>query len=290
MSAQGLQPPTEYGKAAANDRSGGGEWAAQAARAEELTQLTASVAHDINNLLTVIMGAAEALTEELTPASEQWELALAALRAAENGGELLRRLLAASPPEAEKRQTLDSRAVVDAIRPLAHLLIGDDISLKMQAPGHPLFCSADPVGLEAALLNLMINARDAMPTGGSLSLTAEAVSLRGQGARRLSLAPGTYVVFRVRDTGVGMSPELVKRAVEPFFTTKGPTHGNGLGLSTARDFARQAGGHLAIASEVGHGARVSIYLPRTTPLRPRLETVARTQSAAATSRHAQPAR
>jgi len=246
---------------AANDREAFGEMAG-------------GIAHDLNNLLTVIMGATETLAEDLAPGSDRHDLAMTSLQAAETGAELIRRLLAASQRQAPELEIIDCCAAVDAVRPLAHRLIRDDISLKIQAPVHPLFCTADPVGLKTALLNLLINARDATPAGGSISLRAETVSLHGHGARRLSLAPGVYVVFTVRDTGVGMSPETMRRATEPFFTTKGPVGGTGLGLSTVDGFARQSGGHLAIASEVGRGARLSIYLPRTTPLKPRLESVA----------------
>lgn len=264
MSVRRHPSQAELGKIAANDREAFGE-------------LTGGIAHDLNNLLTVIMSAAEALAEDLVHGSDQQDLALTSLQAAEASAKLVRRLLAASRPQAPKFETIDCRAAVDAIRPFAHRLVRDDISLKIQAPAHPLFCAADPVGLESALLNLLINARDATPAGGSLSLRAEAVSLRGRGAARLSLTPGAYVVFTVRDTGAGMSPETMRRALEPFFTTKGPG-GTGLGLSTVEGFARQSGGRLTIASELGRGATISVYLPRMTPLRPRLQSVANASS------------
>lgn len=258
---------------AANDHPGFQDVAAQAPQLEALVELMGGIAHDINNLLTVIMGAAEALSEDLDAGSDQQDLALVTLRAAERGAELLRRLVDASRPRAPAPKALDCTAMVDAIRPFARQLIREDISLKIQAPSHPLYCTANAADLESAILNLLINARDAMPAGGSLSLRAEAVSLKGRGAEQLCLTPGDYVVFTVRDTGHGMSPDMAERVLEPFFTTKGETGGSGLGLSNASAFARLSGGNLAIASDLGRGSSISIYLPRSTPPRSRLEAV-----------------
>jgi CheY-like chemotaxis protein len=135
--------------------------------------------------------------------------------------------------------------------------------LELSHGAPDLFCFADPAQLASALLNLCINARDAMPTGGRLWLESAPLDLTGADAARLGVAPGPYVLLSVRDDGAGMSPEVLEHALEPFFTTKVQGQGSGLGLSMADGFVRQSGGQLAITSKLGEGTTIQLYLPRT---------------------------
>ena len=240
----------------------GQEKQAQSMRLEALGQLTGGVAHDFNNLLTVILGATETLAAELPEGSDHRDLAEVSLQAAERGADLVRRLLAFCRHQSLEPQSIECSGMIGSVQNLAQHLVRDDIELDVRASGVPLYCNADRAELEAALLNLCINARDAMPSGGLLSLEADGVMLPGKAARQLGLTPGAFVVFTVKDTGVGMSPETLRRAIEPFFTTKGLAGGNGLGLSTVYGFAQQSGGCLTIASKPRRGTMVRLYLPR----------------------------
>ncbi|MDB5423197.1 MAG: hybrid sensor histidine kinase/response regulator [Phenylobacterium sp.] len=235
---------------------------AQSMRLEALGQLTGGVAHDFNNLLTVILGATETLAAELPAGSHHRDLAEVTLQAAERGADLVRRLLTFCRHQSLEPQNIDCGGMLGSVHSLAQHLVRDDIRLTVSAPEVPLYCRADRAELEAALLNLCINARDAMPGGGRLSLDAEAATLGGKAARQLGLAPGSFVIFTVKDAGVGMTAETLRRAIEPFFTTKGPAGGSGLGLSTVYGFAQQSGGGLTIASKPRRGTTVRLYLPR----------------------------
>ena len=235
---------------------------AHSMRLEALGQLTGGVAHDFNNLLTVILGATETLAAELEAGSDHRHLAEVTLQAAERGAELVRRLLTFCRHQSLEPQNIDCGGMLASVQTLAQHLIRQDIALKTSPLDAPLYCRADRAELEAALLNLCINARDAMPDGGVLSLDASSATLGGKAARQLGLVPGCFAVFTVKDTGVGMSAEVLRRAVEPFFTTKSLAGGSGLGLSTVYGFAQQSGGGLAIVSRPSRGATVSLYLPR----------------------------
>jgi signal transduction histidine kinase/ActR/RegA family two-component response regulator len=240
----------------------GQEKLAQSLRLEALGQLTGGVAHDFNNLLTVILGATETLAAELPEDSDHRHLAEVSLQAAERGADLVRRLLAFCRHQSLEPQSIECGGMIGSVQNLAQHLVREDVALTVRASDAPLYCKADRAELEAALLNLCINARDAMPSGGALSLEADGMTLAGKAARQLGLAPGAFVVFTVKDTGVGMSPETLRRAIEPFFTTKGPAGGNGLGLSTVYGFAQQSGGCLTISSKPRTGTTVRLYLPR----------------------------
>jgi signal transduction histidine kinase/ActR/RegA family two-component response regulator len=235
---------------------------AQSVRLEALGQLTGGVAHDFNNLLTVILGATETLATELPAGSEHRGLAEVSLQAAERGADLVRRLLAFCRHQSLEPQSVDCSGMIGSVQALAQHLIRGDVELTVRTSRDPLYCNADPAELESALLNLCINARDAMPSGGALSLEAETVALAGKAARQLGLKPGAFVVFTVKDTGVGMSAEVMRRAIEPFFTTKSLAGGNGLGLSTVYGFAQQSDGCLTISSKLKRGTTVRLYLPR----------------------------
>jgi PAS domain S-box-containing protein len=223
----------------------------QAQKMESLGQLTGGVAHDFNNLLTVVMGSAESLNDSLTGQPRLQPLAQLILDASENGAELIRSLLAFSRQQSLTPRVMDSNALFEALEPLLRRTIGPDIELHLR--GKPeLRWLADPAQLSSAMLNLCINARDAMPSGGRMSVSVD-----------LDDAEPGLVAICVEDTGHGMTPEVIQRVMEPFFTTKPAGKGSGLGLSMVYGFALQSGGRLSIESESGRGTRMTIHLPVT---------------------------
>lgn len=236
------------------------EQLAHAQRLEVVGQLTGGIAHDFNNLLTVISGNLQLLELE-TPADPAMRDTIeSAARAVERGTTLTRKLLAFS-----RRQRLLPRALHPArlLADLAGMLgrtLGERISVSAACPHDVPAVYADPGELEAALINLALNARDAMPDGGRLKITAAARRVDDDGDTQ-GLAPGTYVAFSVVDTGTGMPPHVLAHALEPFFTTKEAGKGSGLGLSMVYGFARQSGGHVQIHSQSGQGTRVELCLP-----------------------------
>lgn len=231
---------------------------AQARRLEAMGRLTSAVAHDFNNLLTVVMSANEAAMEAATD-DERRALAELSLEAAERGAEMVRRLLSLSGRRAPA-QPVDCRSVLDAVSAMCRATLSDGVELTARTPQALLYCQGERAELESALLNLCLNARDAMPDGGRLELSVERTRLDAAEAETLDLPAGDYAVFLVQDNGVGMTPAVLERAAEPFFTTKG-RGGSGLGLSSADGFARRFGGRLSIASRPGEGAAVRLYLP-----------------------------
>ena len=237
---------------------------AQSRRLEAVGRLAGGVAHDFNNLLTVILSAAESLVDGCDP-DEARRLGETSLEAAERGAELIRRLLAfvrPTPDTGPGAASADAAGAVDATARLLQRTLPDPIALEVRAPAGLLYCRADRGELEAALLNLCVNARDAMPKGGRLALTVEPRTLDRAQARALGVRPGDYAAFAVEDTGLGMSPEIAARAAEPFFSTKGESGGAGLGLSGANSLAVAAGGALRIRTRLGHGTRVELLVPR----------------------------
>lgn len=237
---------------------------AQSQKMESIGQLTGGLAHDFNNLLTGIAGSldlirkrvAEGRTDELERYIE------AAQSSATRAASLTHRLLAFA-----RRQTLDPKPtdvnkLISDIMELVERSIGPQIkrSTKLQADLWATLC--DPNQLENALLNLCINARDAMPDGGLLTIETSNLRLDEGGARGLDLAPGEYVAIGITDDGVGMTPEVIARAFEPFFTTKPLGQGTGLGMSMVYGFAAQSGGRVGIVSELGTGTTITLYLPR----------------------------
>ena len=228
-------------------------------------RLTGGVAHDFNNLLTVIIGSMEELTEALSDAPEKQAMGQLALDAAEKGAELISRLLAYSRNQPLAPEAVDCNKLLEGVQEMVRRTFTEDIEVVIDpAPGE-LYCLADATQLTTALLNLCINARDAMPEGGKLTIRAArkpGKRGRGEGADDES---ESYAVLTVEDTGQGMSAETKERAAEPFFTTKTVGKGSGLGLSMVYGFVSQSGGRLQIESELGSGASVSIYLPETQP-------------------------
>jgi PAS domain S-box-containing protein len=233
----------------------------QAQRLEALGQLTGGIAHDFNNLLTVISGNLQLLRLKLQDERLSRYLGEAE-RAAEMGARLNQRLMTF----ARQRRLAPVAASLDKhvadMRELLQRTIGENIvvTTKLAVGLWPVL--VDPTEIESAILNLAINARDAMPEGGNLLIETENIVIDNAGEHtRQELPPGRYVRLSVSDTGSGMPPEVLARAFEPFFTTKEPGKGTGLGLSSLYGFVKQSGGHVTIYSEVGHGTSVNIYLP-----------------------------
>lgn len=235
----------------------------QALKMEAVGQLTGGIAHDFNNLLAVIVGNLELLEERLSDNAGLSPLARQALRAAERGTDLTGRLLAFARREPLKRQQIRIDVTLSEASEILGRTLSDAITLDVRTDPALWPCIVDPNQLENALLNLAVNARDAMPDGGTLRIETANVSLAaGRSMAGGTLPPGDYVTLNVADTGVGMSPDTVARACEPFFTTKGAKQGSGLGLSMVYGFVTEAGGQIDIVSREGEGTAVSLYLPR----------------------------
>jgi CheY-like chemotaxis protein len=229
---------------------------------EAVGQLTGGVAHDFNNLLTIILGNAELLLDgSRTPALTR-SAAETIFKAAERGADLIEKLLAFGRRQSLKPERLDIDEVVRSIEPLLRRALGAQIDIALELLGSSMRAVTDRISLENALLNLVLNAREAMPQRGTLTITTgQRTAKAGEGV----LPIGQPVVFvTVTDTGCGMSPEVLQRAFEPFFTTKELGKGTGLGLSMVYGFAQQSGGHVCIKSKVGVGTTVTIVLPAVT--------------------------
>ncbi|HEX9933433.1 MAG TPA: response regulator [Allosphingosinicella sp.] len=233
----------------------------QAQKMEAVGQLTGGIAHDFNNLLTAVVGSLDLLIRR-TDDEKVLRLARNALQAAERGAKLTAQLLAFSRRQRLSPTAVDPNKVVSGMADLLGRAIGTHISIEMRLDPSLWRALADPTQLEVMILNLAINARDAMPAGGRLRIETRNVA-EVPPAVAAELAPGDYVALSVADSGTGMAPDVLARAFEPFFTTKNLGKGTGLGLSQLYGFARQSGGTARIESEVGVGTTVTIYLPRT---------------------------
>ena len=234
----------------------------QAQKMEAVGQLTGGVAHDFNNILSVILGNLDLARDYLDGHKVTAEIDRA-IAAAERGATLTHRLLAFSRRQPLNPTRLDMRALLLGMSELLRRMLGETVKVSIVAPKDLWPCVADPGQLENALLNLAINARDAMPKGGALRIVAENRDLdRTPTSRDLGVGPGRYVLIEVRDDGIGMSPAVLERAIEPFFTTKGVGEGSGLGLSMVYGFVKQSGGTVEIDSAPGRGTTISLYLPR----------------------------
>jgi PAS domain S-box-containing protein len=233
----------------------------QAQRLEAVGQLTGGVAHDFNNLLTVIIGSLDLALERVGPPI-QAPLANA-LKAAERGATLVKQLLAFSRRQTLAPQDTDFNALIEEMGDVLGRTLGGQVEVELKLADDLWPALSDRAEVESALLNLVINARDAMPSGGKLVIeTANAMLDDAYAAQNLETAPGDYVMLAVTDTGTGMPPAVLERAFEPFFSTKEVGKGTGLGLSMIYGFAKQSGGHVKIYSEVGVGTTVRLYLPR----------------------------
>ncbi len=235
----------------------------EAHRLESLGQLTGGVAHDFNNLLTVIIGSADSLlsrvSDDIRPRVES------ILYAADNATNLIKQLLAFSRRQALQLAAVDVNSTVMAMEDMLRRSLGARVESEFVLASNLWRAHADRAQVESALLNLAINARDAMPEGGKLTVETHNAHLdEHYASQNADVLPGDYVALVVTDTGVGMTPGVRERALEPFFTTKEVGKGSGLGLSMVYGFARQSKGHVKIYSEVDRGTTVRLYLPRET--------------------------
>ncbi len=235
----------------------------QSQKMEAIGQLTGGVAHDFNNLLTVILGNAEQLDHALPDRKDLQMLARMSARAAERGSELTGRLLAFARRQALHPRPTDINLLLVGIEGLLRRSLTAQIELNLSLAQGLWPAEIDAGQLEVALLNLTINARDAMPGGGRLTIETANSELDADFAHAcIEVSPGPYVVVSVSDTGTGMPAHVAARAFEPFFTTKDVGKGSGLGLSMVYGFVKQSGGHARIYSEPGHGTTVRLYFPR----------------------------
>ncbi len=240
---------------------------AQAQRLEAMGRLTGGIAHDFNNLLTAILGTVHLLERHIGAAADDKTRRLlgAARDAVARGARLNASLLAFARRQPLRREALDVNALVQGFEPLLQRALGDEVTLSIAFGAGLPACQADSAQLEAALLNLAINARDAMPRGGEVRLSTRIAWLSAADlSTNEDATPGAFAEIMLADSGHGMPPDVVSRAFEPFFTTKPVGKGTGLGLSQVFGFVRQLGGHVTIRSETGQGTAVSLFLPLST--------------------------
>jgi PAS domain S-box-containing protein len=236
----------------------------QAQKMEAVGQLAGGVAHDFNNLLTVISGLSELAFHRMRHDDPSRALIAEVLKAGERAAGLTRQLLAFSRKQVLRPQVLDVNSLVGELSKLLLRLIGEDIGLRLEAGAALGPVKVDPGQFEQAVINLAVNARDAMPRGGRLTIETRNAELgEGYVEQHPDARPGRYVVVAVSDTGHGMDPATRARIFEPFFTTKAPGRGTGLGLAMVYGFVKQSGGHIEVDSEVGTGTTFKVYLPRT---------------------------
>ncbi len=235
----------------------------QAQKMQAVGQLTSGIAHDFNNLLTIVIGNLQILEEDLPQDERFSEPIEAALEAGLRGADLTRRLLAFSRQQLLVPKVIDINELVRGIEPLLERTLGEEIYFNTKLAGDLWLTRIDPGQLENALINLGINARDAMPQGGRLNIDTSNVILdETYIAIESEVAPGEYVLLRVSDNGTGIPKDALPHVFEPFYSTKGPGKGSGLGLSMVYGFVKQSNGHIKIYSEEGYGTTVKIYLPR----------------------------
>ena len=236
----------------------------QARRVEGIGRLAGGVAHDFNNLLTVILGSTELAGLELPPSSPVGQYIDQIREAGQRAAALTRQLLAFARKQVIQPRIVNLNALIRGLSTLLARTLVERIQLDYRLASEPWNVEIDPGQFEQALLNLVINASDAMPRGGRLTIETANMVLEAACDRLPELAPGSYVMLCVSDTGVGMSDEVQRSAFEPFFTTKEVGKGTGLGLASVHGIVRQARGHIFLSSELGRGTKVAIYLSRST--------------------------
>ena len=229
---------------------------------EAIGRLAGGIAHDFNNLLTVINGFAELLMQSLAERPEDRSLAEEIVKAGQRAADLTRQLLAFSRRQMLSARVIDLNALLADLSKMLPRLIDESIELHIALSAQPLRVKADPGQIEQVVVNLAVNGRDAMPQGGKLTIETQEVELDHEYARKRSdVRPGRYALLAVSDTGAGMDAATLTRIWEPFFTTKGPERGTGLGLATVYGIVKQSGGHVEAYSEIGVGSTFKIYLP-----------------------------
>jgi CheY-like chemotaxis protein len=231
---------------------------------EAVGQLTGGIAHDFNNMLSVVIGSLELLARRLDSADNRAQRYVdSATEGAKRAALLTQRLLAFSRQQPLRPESIDTNRLVSGMSDLLRHSLGAEIQLEAVLAGGLWRTDADPNQLENVILNLAVNARDAMPGGGRLTIETQNAHLDARyAAAHLGIAAGQYVMIAVTDTGMGMPEEVIAKAFDPFFTTKAVGKGTGLGLSQVYGFVKQSGGHVKIYSEPGEGTTVKIYLPR----------------------------
>ena len=251
-----------------NRRAAAEEALRQSQKLDAIGHLTGGVAHDFNNLLTIIIGNLEAAQRQLESWTDGAQIKLSrrlenAMHGAQRAATLTKRLLAFSRQQPLSPALLDVNRVLNGLSDFLRRALGEDVSLEIVGGGGVWPVEADAAELDAAILNLAVNARDAMPEGGKLTIEASNSYLDDSYCRQnANVQPGQYVQIAVTDTGSGMPKDVIERAFEPFFTTKESGQGTGLGLSQVYGFVKQSGGHVKIYSEAGEGTTIKIYLPR----------------------------
>jgi signal transduction histidine kinase/ActR/RegA family two-component response regulator len=254
----------------------------QAQKMEALGRLAGGVAHDFNNLLTVIRGHSDLLLDRLQPGDPLHNNSQQIRKTADRAASLTRQMLAFSRMQVLQPKVLDMNELIAEMGKLLRRLIREDIEFSLCLGDSLARVKADPGQLEQVLLNLTVNASDAMPLGGKLTIETQNIIVDKQFARtRPALEPGAYVVLSVSDTGHGMDAATKARIFEPFFTTKEPGKGTGLGLATVYGVVKQSGGFIWVHSDPGNGSRFEIYLPRTTAQLPCTQPAAMTSESAA---------
>jgi len=232
---------------------------AESQKMDALGQLTGGVAHDFNNLLMIVSGHIHTLKKKAEGDPKAMRAAQAIEIAAERGANLTRQLLTFARRQRVNPESIDLRQRIEAIRDVLNSGSGGSVALLIDLPHDTWPVTVDVAELEVALVNLVMNSRDAMPDGGAVTVSAENVSVVEEGG---IVSPGDYVAIAVKDTGVGIPPDVLAKVFEPFFTTKPVGKGTGLGLSQVYGFAHQAGGAVRIASELGSGTTITMLLPR----------------------------
>ena len=244
------------------ERKGVEEQLRQAQKMEAVGNLTGGVAHDFNNLLTIIIGNLDLLLEDIAGNQEAEQKVETILQASERGADLARLMLAFSRRQPLQSKPVDVNSLIRGTTRLLNRTLGEDISIEVKAGGDLARALVDESQLETALLNIAINARDAMPEGGTLAITTRNSGLDADYvAHHPGVVPGAYVEIEIADTGRGMTPDVVEHIFEPFFTTKGVGKGTGLGLSMVYGFMKQSSGHISVYSEVGQGTVFKLFLP-----------------------------
>ncbi|MBR0755367.1 response regulator [Bradyrhizobium jicamae] len=234
----------------------------QAQKMEMIGQMTGGVAHDFNNLLTAVLGNLELATRRASDEKVQRYLE-GATQAAKRGAKLTGQLLAFSRTQRLKTESVDLNAIVTAMSDLLFTTIGSTVRIETFLQKGLWPAVADPNQIESVILNLAVNARDAMPDGGRLTISTSNV-VRDDPSKPYELGAGDYIVVSVADSGTGMTEEVLAKAFEPFYTTKPVGSGTGLGLSQVYGIAKQTGGTVSISTKVGHGTTMKVYLPRST--------------------------